>query len=320
MTDTLNVAAVINGEPCLAEPGDTLLEVARRNRAHIGFVCDGRGWCSTCECKVTEGGALLNRPTRMERYWLHPNRLANGYRLGCQAVIERPGSIRATTRAELLKRQFMASFDPPHGQSRVRTTTRFFGNLTRITVQHVEKSVDGLSGTFRDVGLFRFIVPWRNPARFVGDTGGVVTNELNEVTRRVPRADSDTVVIEVEEVAESVGTPNLSDSVMYDTPEHLAASMGLDPAAHVADAPVIPPAEPAPGSTPADRTGHSLLDILDIGPAFNKKLADAGIVTLEQLVDTPTEELARIVEVTPERITRNRWKEQAIEFIEQAKG
>ena len=50
---------MINGEPAAADVGEDLLTVARRQGAVIGFLCDGRGMCTTCQCQVLAGAGLL---------------------------------------------------------------------------------------------------------------------------------------------------------------------------------------------------------------------------------------------------------------------
>ncbi len=95
--------------------GETLLAVARRNVAHIGFVCDGRGVCATCRCKVHEGADQLTPVNTVELNWLTEAQIADGDRLGCQAQITGVGTIKAISRAEELRRQTTDVFSPPYG-------------------------------------------------------------------------------------------------------------------------------------------------------------------------------------------------------------
>ena len=88
------MSVIINDVEVVAVPGDGLLEVARRNRAHIGFVCNGNGLCTTCECKVLDGIENLSAPNRAEREWLPAWRLEQGYRLACQTTLKGTGPVR----------------------------------------------------------------------------------------------------------------------------------------------------------------------------------------------------------------------------------
>jgi ferredoxin len=95
---------VINDEQMEAQPGETLLDVARRNRAHIGFFCDGRAFCTTCRSRITAGAEQLSPVNDAERQVVTRTQLDEGYRLACQARVQGPGPITAMTRVEELRR------------------------------------------------------------------------------------------------------------------------------------------------------------------------------------------------------------------------
>jgi ferredoxin len=102
---------IINDERFEAHEGESLMEIGRRNGAHLGFWCSGRGLCTFCECHVKEGNELLNPITGNERARLSAARLQNGSRLACRAVVEaKEGTIRVITRSEKIKRQFLRTF------------------------------------------------------------------------------------------------------------------------------------------------------------------------------------------------------------------
>jgi predicted flap endonuclease-1-like 5' DNA nuclease/cytoskeletal protein CcmA (bactofilin family) len=61
----------------------------------------------------------------------------------------------------------------------------------------------------------------------------------------------------------------------------------------------------------------NFLKIRGIGPAFNRRLLDAGITTYRQLAATSPEEIAAIVGWAPERVIRDQLREQAAELAEQ---
>ena len=104
---TVNVT--INDQTVSANAGERLLDVARRERAHIGFACDGNGFCQTCQCRVLAGGEFLNAPTEAEKAWMPDQRLADGYRLACQAAIRGRGPIETITVAEETRRLVLAA-------------------------------------------------------------------------------------------------------------------------------------------------------------------------------------------------------------------
>jgi ferredoxin len=93
-----------NGEMIPASPGETLVQAARRHGSHVWFVCDGRGICQTCECRVVSGASSLSEPSDLERAGVSEARLRQGYRLGCQTRLEGPGAVSVVSRAEELLR------------------------------------------------------------------------------------------------------------------------------------------------------------------------------------------------------------------------
>jgi predicted flap endonuclease-1-like 5' DNA nuclease len=61
----------------------------------------------------------------------------------------------------------------------------------------------------------------------------------------------------------------------------------------------------------------NFLKIRGIGPAFNRKLLDAGVTTYRQLAAMSPEEIAGIVGWPPERVIRDQLREQAADLAEQ---
>jgi chlorosome envelope protein X len=94
----------INDRECVANTGDRLLDAARANHAHIGYFCGGNALCQTCYVKVLEGADLLAPMTGAEKAMLSDNLISEGYRMACQTIIEKPGTIRLLTTAEEAKR------------------------------------------------------------------------------------------------------------------------------------------------------------------------------------------------------------------------
>lgn len=74
--------------------GETLLKIAQSEGVDWQYNCS-RGTCARCRCIVTEGAELLSEFNDAEWDRLGPEELEAGYRLGCQAVVQREGDIVA---------------------------------------------------------------------------------------------------------------------------------------------------------------------------------------------------------------------------------
>jgi 2Fe-2S ferredoxin len=72
--------------------GCSVLELADRNGVDWLSNCK-RGTCARCRCLVTEGAEYLTAPNEAELRRLEEEELRQGYRLGCQARVERPGPV-----------------------------------------------------------------------------------------------------------------------------------------------------------------------------------------------------------------------------------
>lgn len=77
-----------------AKIGHSLLDIALANNIDLGFSCT-RGTCARCRCYIEEGKDVLSEPSEAEYDRLGEDEIAEGYRLGCQAVIVREGDVRA---------------------------------------------------------------------------------------------------------------------------------------------------------------------------------------------------------------------------------
>lgn len=122
----------INDESMDAQVGERLLDVARKNAAHIGFVCDGRGLCQTCECQILSGAENLGPYSDIEENTMTESRRQRGYRLGCQAEITGSGPITAMTYVEQVRRQMVAVFKPTEGASSGDSLGMLFNHMTRF--------------------------------------------------------------------------------------------------------------------------------------------------------------------------------------------
>lgn len=130
----------INDEVVDATPGESLLDLARRHGLHVWFVCDGRGLCRTCECRIRSGGDQLSPPSPSECESLSESRRMEGFRLACQARVESPGSVDVISTAELLRRHG-AALDLPNLLSEL---TRFSADFSRQLPGSVMKIIPRL--------------------------------------------------------------------------------------------------------------------------------------------------------------------------------
>ncbi len=311
---------IINGKTYRASEGENLMEVARRGGAHMGFVCDGRGFCSTCECKVLQGAGHLNDYTQAELDWLGQSRLERGYRLACQTEVEGNGTVGVLTRAEFLRCQFLAAFDPPAGEGRIANTARFFSNLTTITTDHLSQAPTGLVNTVRRVGPFRFLFPWRDVSDWLGDTSRTLDHQLNEPASCRPNAKRKVVVEVLEEIDEIEKKPDSQPSV------DLTADPTLSEDTTIITEAVAPAATEAiivnergkplifiPPTVPFD-----FLPIEDIGEVFNRRLFEGGVYSYRAFAALSPERLAEICQSSTERVIRNQWREQATKLADEA--
>ncbi|MBN1928832.1 MAG: (2Fe-2S)-binding protein [Chlorobiaceae bacterium] len=94
----------INDKPCEAQVGDLLLNAAKKNKAHIGYICGGNAICQSCFVYVLEGADCLSEPGEDEKAFISDKLFAEGGRLGCRATIVKEGTIRVLTRAEKFRR------------------------------------------------------------------------------------------------------------------------------------------------------------------------------------------------------------------------
>ncbi|NLW07185.1 MAG: DUF4445 domain-containing protein [Clostridia bacterium] len=86
------------------EAGQTILAAAQKVGLQLGegglaAPCGGRGLCGHCRVKVVTGAA--GEPTAVERGFLKPEELQQGYRLACQAVVQGPLKVDIPTESLL---------------------------------------------------------------------------------------------------------------------------------------------------------------------------------------------------------------------------
>lgn len=181
---------IMNDVAMEAKVGERLLNVGRRNAAHIGFLCDNAGTCQACRCQVLAGAEHLSPPSEAERAWIPAERLAAGQRLACQAIIRGEGEIRVQSHIEYARQLVINVLTPPPGttvtdnvQSLLATMLRDFGDQLALFPGNVFTMLG-------QVGPVRFFLPIRDGQRFLDDTARVIQRMTSGAERleRQPRA------------------------------------------------------------------------------------------------------------------------------------
>jgi len=81
--------------------GEALLDTAKRTRQHIGYFCNGRGICKSCEIYAEESAEYISAPTRHETNWFSEKQIEAGHRLAYQSTTR--SSVHLSTRADELR-------------------------------------------------------------------------------------------------------------------------------------------------------------------------------------------------------------------------
>ncbi len=123
---------IFNDDSLEAAAGDNLLTLARKNASHIWFVCDGRGLCQTCECKVQSGLENLSEPSKIELDALAKSRREEGYRLACQTRFVGPGTVTVLSVAEEVRRKAVDLIEGKEGKSFLGHASELASSLTRV--------------------------------------------------------------------------------------------------------------------------------------------------------------------------------------------
>jgi len=165
--------AIINDVEMHAKVGENLLGVARRNAAHIGFVCDGNGVCQTCQCRVLSGADQLSPPSEAELAWMPDRRLAAGHRLACQSVIRGHGRVRVLTNVEELRRQTLDVLRPARDVDRRDALEPLLENLVRMSADQLIRYPWNLMAALLRVKPWRFAYPVLDAQRYSDDAARV---------------------------------------------------------------------------------------------------------------------------------------------------
>lgn len=185
---------VINDVEAEAKPGELLAHVARRNAAHIGFGCDASGICTMCECRILKGGENLSPVNDVEQLWLSQERLADGYRLGCQAAVRGAGQITTLTRAEELRRQLNDVINPPNGTNAVENLRPLLQNMTAVMLQHVGPFPFNVLNSLSRLGPARFFWPIQDLNRLLNDAVRVTQKMTNGALPQLTSSENSTVI------------------------------------------------------------------------------------------------------------------------------
>lgn len=176
------VEVTINDVVVEAEAGDGLLDVARRHKAHIGFVCNGNGLCTTCELRVISGRKNVSLPNKIEYDWLPKSRVARGYRLACQTTLTGTGPVTVMTRAEELRRlwdNLVLKSTPATYDNDLRQFARY---VTVLNIEYLSKFPVNLARTVARLGVIRTILPVDNNREFLQDVGGIIDERTKDET------------------------------------------------------------------------------------------------------------------------------------------
>jgi chlorosome envelope protein I len=191
---------IINDHEYEGEIGERIVDIARRNGAHMGFVCDGSGFCQTCACRVLEGKEHLSEPTDAEKNWFNDMWLEEGHRLGCQASIRGAGPVRVLSRAEELRRQTVAVFVPPEETTSTENAKELGSHVTRLVKNQVFRFPGNAAGAVSMISKVRLSTD--SFQRVLSDGTKVVQTMTGVQLKDMPKAISIPVVVEDDQEGE----------------------------------------------------------------------------------------------------------------------
>ncbi len=126
---------IVNDKTCASTIGQTLLQAARINHSHVGYLCGGHGVCQTCFVVVLEGAECLSPVTDVEQAFLTAQQIEIGGRMACRATLAREGTIKILSRPEQVRRMLFTNplplfgYGAEMGQNFVRQAVPGIGNL-----------------------------------------------------------------------------------------------------------------------------------------------------------------------------------------------
>ncbi len=172
----------MNGQTYDAFVDESLLAVARKNKAHIGYACGGNGLCQTCEVIVESGMDALSPMNEVEKAWLTAEKQKNGHRLACQCQIVADKPVKVLTRAEKARLVFNRAFkeqpkEPStHPQGYVG---EFFTWLGIETLSHLS------AVPFVSVNVIQRVIEGKLTLQSVSDTINAANERFPEINQIV---------------------------------------------------------------------------------------------------------------------------------------
>jgi chlorosome envelope protein I len=167
-----------------AKIGERLIDVARRNGAHVGFVCNGAGICQTCQCQVLSGAENLSPVNTSEEAWLPERRLQEGHRLACKTAVRGAGTVEVRTKAEDLRRQVFAVINPPAGSNPVVQLGPLAQYIARMATDEVSRFPMNAVTAFQQVKPNDLTWPFRDLNHYIADVSRVVKTTLGAPAQR----------------------------------------------------------------------------------------------------------------------------------------
>ncbi|MBO0332854.1 adenylate/guanylate cyclase domain-containing protein [Sneathiella sp. CAU 1612] len=127
----VNVISYPEEKVVLAAPGLSILEASQLGNIPHASVCGGRGRCSTCRVRITEGWDKLNPPSDKEIAVLRRVGAPEGTRLACQSIPSGDISVIPLLPATATVRQ--AFNQPAYLQGQEREIAILFADLRAFT-------------------------------------------------------------------------------------------------------------------------------------------------------------------------------------------
>jgi adenylate cyclase len=120
-----------DGQSVLAAPGTTILEASQAGGIPHASVCGGRGRCSTCRIRITEGASMLPPPSDKELAVLRRVGATENTRLACQVPIIADISVIPLLPQKISPRASFAR--PEYLQGREKEIAILFADLRSFT-------------------------------------------------------------------------------------------------------------------------------------------------------------------------------------------
>lgn len=170
----------MNGQTYEAFVDESLLAVARKNKAHIGYACGGNGLCQTCEVIVESGMEALSPINDVEKAWLTAEKQQNGHRLACQCQLIADKPVKVMTRAEKARYLFNRAFKEQPKEPSTHPQGypgEFFTWLGMETLAHLS-AVPMVS-----VNVIQRVIDGKLTFQTVSDTINAVNERLPEINQ-----------------------------------------------------------------------------------------------------------------------------------------